>query len=76
MPPKSFIHGFSQCSLRPTSAPGEQSQSMLICAQRCTQSLRPAAKNTKKAKGVKKNVVKKHIRHEQYKETFHHGINV
>ena len=25
-------------------------------------------KNTKKAKGVKKNVVKKHIRHEQYKE--------
>ena len=39
-------------------------------------------KNTKKAKGVKKNVVKKHIRHEQYKEalcekqTFRHGMDV
>ena len=38
--------------------------------------------NTKKAKGVKKNVVKKHIRHEQYKEalfekqTFRHGMDV
>ena len=38
--------------------------------------------NTKSAKGVKKNVVKKHIRHEQYKETlfekqtFRHGIDV
>ena len=37
--------------------------------------------NTKKAKGVKKNVVKKHIRHEQYKEalfekqTFRHGMS-
>ena len=36
----------------------------------------------KKAKGVKKNVVKKHIRHEQYREalfskkTFHHGMDV
>ena len=39
-------------------------------------------KNTKKVKGVKKNVVKKHIRHEQYKEalfekqTFRHGMDV
>ena len=39
-------------------------------------------KNIKKAKGVKKNVVKKHIRHEQYKEalferrTFRHGMEV
>ena len=39
-------------------------------------------KNTKKAKDVKKNVVKKHIRHEQYKEalfekqTFRHGMDV
>ena len=55
---------------------------MLACAQRCTQSLRPAEKNTKKLKGVKENVVKKHIRHEQYKEalfekqTFRHGIDV
>ena len=38
--------------------------------------------NTKKAKGVKKYVVKKHIRHKQYREalfektTFHHGMNV
>ena len=38
--------------------------------------------NTKKAKGVKKIVVKKHIRHEQYKEalfekqTFRHGMDV
>ena len=38
--------------------------------------------NTKKAKGVKKNVVKKHIRHEQYKEAlfekqaFRHGMDV
>ncbi|GFR65767.1 hypothetical protein ElyMa_005539600 [Elysia marginata] len=38
--------------------------------------------NIKKAKGVRKNVVKKHIRHEQYKEalfskrTFRHGMNV
>ena len=38
--------------------------------------------NTKKAKGVKKYVVKKHIRHNQYREalfdktTFHHGMNV
>ncbi|GFR75259.1 hypothetical protein ElyMa_002183000 [Elysia marginata] len=38
--------------------------------------------NIKKAKGVRKNVVKKHIRHEQYKEalfskkTFRHGMDV
>ena len=38
--------------------------------------------NIKKAKGVKKNVVKKHIRHDQYKEAlfdekfFHHGMEV
>ena len=38
--------------------------------------------NTKKAKGVKKYVVKKHIRHNQYREalfektTFHHSMNV
>ena len=38
--------------------------------------------NIKKVKGVKKNVVKKHIRHEQYKEalfrkrTFRHCMNV
>ena len=38
--------------------------------------------NIKKAKGVKKNVVRKHIRHEQYKEalfrkrTFHHSMDV
>ena len=38
--------------------------------------------NIKKAKGVKKNVVKKHIRHEQYREalfskkTFRHGMDV
>ena len=38
--------------------------------------------NIKKAKGVKKNVVKKHIRLEQYKEalfekqTFRHGMDV
>ena len=39
-------------------------------------------KNIKKAKGVKKSVVKKHIRHEQYKEalfskkTFRHSMDV
>ena len=55
---------------------------MLGCAQRCTQSLRLAEKNTKKAKGVKKNVNKKHIRHEQYKgalfekQTFRPGMDV
>ena len=44
--------------------------------------LEDGGKNTKKAKGVKKNVVKKHIRHEQYKEalfekqTFRHGMDV
>ncbi|MEW8190510.1 MAG: hypothetical protein AB2766_14525, partial [Candidatus Thiodiazotropha endolucinida] len=44
--------------------------------------LEAGGKNTKKAKGVKKNVVKKHIRHEQYKEalfekqTFRHGMDV
>ena len=44
--------------------------------------LYPGGKNIKKAKGVKKNVVKKHIRHEQYKEalfdrkTFRHGMDV
>ena len=38
--------------------------------------------NIKKAKGVKKYVVKKHIRHKQYREAlfektaFHHGMNV
>ena len=38
--------------------------------------------NIKKAKGVKKNVVRKHIRHEQYREalfekqTFRHGMDV
>ena len=32
--------------------------------------------NTKKAKGVRKYVVKKHIRHKQYWETFHHGMDV
>jgi hypothetical protein len=40
------------------------------------------AKNIKKAKGVKKSVVRKHIRHEQYraalfeKQTFRHGMDV
>ena len=44
--------------------------------------LEAGRKNLKKAKGVKKNVVKKHIRHEQYKEvifdkkTFRHGMDV
>ena len=44
--------------------------------------LEAGGKNTKKAKGVKKNIVKKHIRHEQYKEalfekqTFRHGMDV
>ena len=44
--------------------------------------LEAGEKNTKKANGVKKNVVKKLIRHEQYKEalfekqTFHHGMDV
>ena len=44
--------------------------------------LEASSKNIKKVKGVKKNVVKKHIRHEQYKEslfgkqTFHHGMDV
>ena len=44
--------------------------------------LEAGGKNIKKAKGVKKTVVKKHIRHEQYKEalfrkqTFHHGMDV
>ena len=44
--------------------------------------LEACRKNTKKAKGVKKNVVKKHIRHEHYKEalferqTFRHGMDV
>ena len=39
-------------------------------------------KEIKKAKGVKKSVVKKHLRHEQYKEalfkrkTFRHGMDV
>lgn len=39
-------------------------------------------KNIQKAKGVKKSVVKKQIRHEQYKETFFgkkqmwHGMNI
>ena len=39
-------------------------------------------KNIKKAKGVKKSVVKKQIRHEQYKETLFgteqlwHGMNI
>ena len=39
-------------------------------------------RNIKKAMGVKKNVVRKHIRHEQYKEalfekqTFRHGMDV
>ena len=44
--------------------------------------LEAGGKNTKKTKGVKKNVVKKHIRHEQHKEalfqkqTFRHGMAV
>ena len=44
--------------------------------------LEASEKNIKKAKGVKKNVVKNHIRHEQYKEalfgkqTFRHGMDV
>ena len=44
--------------------------------------LEAGGKNLKKAKGVKKNVVKKHIRQEQYKEalfdknTFRHGMDV
>ena len=44
--------------------------------------LEASGKNIKKAKGVKKNVVKKQICHEQYKEalfskrTFHHGMDV
>ena len=44
--------------------------------------LEAGGKNTKKAKGVKQNVVKKHISHEQYKDalfgkqTFRHGMDV
>ena len=44
--------------------------------------LEAAGENIKKAKGVKKAVVKKHIRHEQYREaliakkTFRHGMDV
>ena len=44
--------------------------------------LEDGGKNIKKAKGVKKCVVKKHIHHEQYKEalfykkTFRHGMDV
>ena len=44
--------------------------------------LEAVGKNTKKAKDVKKNVVKKHIRHKQYKEalfekqTFRHDMDV
>ena len=44
--------------------------------------LEAAGGNIKKAKGVKKTVVKKHIRHEQYREalfgkqTFRHGMDV
>ena len=44
--------------------------------------LEAGGKNTKKAKGVKKNVAKKHILHEQYKEalfetkTVRNGMNV
>lgn len=42
----------------------------------------PGAKNIKKAQDVKKNIVKKHICHEHYKEAlldkriFHHGMDV
>ena len=44
--------------------------------------LEAGGKNLKKAKGVKKNVVQKHIRHEQYKQalfdkkTFRHGMDM
>jgi hypothetical protein len=44
--------------------------------------LEASGNNIKKAKGVRKNVVKKHIRHEQYREalfgkkTFRHGMDV
>ena len=44
--------------------------------------LEAGGRNIKKAKGVKKNVLRKHIRHEQYKEvlfekqTFRHGMEV
>ena len=44
--------------------------------------LEASEKSIKKAKGVKKNTVKKHIHHEQYKEalfekqTFRHGMDV
>ena len=44
--------------------------------------LEAGGKNIRKAKGVKKNVVKKHIRHKQYKEalfkkhTFRHSMDV
>ena len=44
--------------------------------------LEASGKSIKKAKGMKKNTVKKHIRHEQYKEalfekqTFRHGMDI
>lgn len=44
--------------------------------------LETCGKNIKKAKGVKKAVVRKHVRHKQYtkalfeKQTFHHGMHV
>ncbi|MEW8688988.1 MAG: hypothetical protein AB2556_24480, partial [Candidatus Thiodiazotropha sp.] len=44
--------------------------------------LEASGKNIKKAKGVRKATVKKHIRHQQFKEalfekqTFHHGMDV
>ena len=53
---------------------------MLACAQRCTQSLRPAEKTPRRLR-VKKVCREKLIRHEQYKEalfekqTFWHGMD-
>ena len=53
-----------------------------VCLRPKTYSILTEEKNIKKAKGVKKCVVKKKIRHEQYKlvlnrkKTFRHGMNI
>ena len=59
-----------------------QSPNASACDPKCTQSSWLTNKNIKKAKGVKKNVVKKQILQEHYKETLFgkkqltHGMNI
>ena len=63
------------------SVQGAPLPNMSVCALRCTRSLRLVGEKSRRQRVLKRNVVKKRIRHEQYKDlfenqTFRHSMDV